>query len=140
MVWSVNNLRYGTAAHVAHVRRRPTSDGVGFLRLYSFEPVKRWTTTTSRRRRPLQRRGNRASRCDQRRSPVCEKSSAEDGADESEKNVREAAVATAARDFSGEPSGDEAEKNPTDEPAIDDYTEDLVYVSQVRTTRACSSS
>jgi len=56
--------------------------------------------------------------------------SAEDGADESEKNVREAAVATAARDFSGEPSGDEAEKNPTDEPAIDDYTEDLVYVSQ----------
>src|SRR5579859_206000 len=61
---------------------------------------------------------------------LAENPAAEDGADESEKNVGEAAVAAAARDFSGETSGDEAEKNPTDETAVNDDAENLIHVNQ----------
>jgi hypothetical protein len=58
-----------------------------------------------------------------------ENPAAEDRTDESEKNVRETAVATAARDFSREPTCDEAEKNPTGEAAINGDAKDLIYVS-----------
>jgi hypothetical protein len=59
-----------------------------------------------------------------------ENPAAKNGADEAKKNVGKAAIAAAARDFSGEPPGDEAEKNPTDETSVNDYAENLIHVSK----------
>ena len=50
--------------------------------------------------------------------------------DEPEKNVGETAIAPAASDFSGEPSGHEAENNPANKATVDGYTEDLVNIRQ----------
>ena len=55
---------------------------------------------------------------------------AKDGTNQAEKNVSETAVAAASRDFSRQPTGDEAEQNPADETAINDDAKDLIHVKQ----------
>jgi hypothetical protein len=49
-----------------------------------------------------------------------ENPSADERTDDSQDNVRDAAKAAAARDFSGKPSGDEADENPAPESSGED--------------------
>jgi hypothetical protein len=59
-----------------------------------------------------------------------ENPSAKHGTNEAEENVGQATVAAAARDFSGEPPGNETEQNPANEAAINDYAKDLIYIRE----------
>src|SRR5260370_25343852 len=66
-----------------------------------------------------------AQRCSSKRVPKAaaeysefhENPTANEGANDSKNNVRDAAEAAAARDFSSEPSGNQADQQPADDPA-----------------------
>src|SRR5229473_8397752 len=69
-----------------------------------------------------------------------ENPSAKDRTNQAKKNVGKAAVAAAARDFSRQPAGDEAEENPTDKTPVNDDAKDLIHVKQEKGSGEHASS
>ena len=65
---------------------------------------------------------------------------AEDGADQAEDDVGDAAVAAAAGNFSGEPAGDQADDDPADQAALRIRLNDDAFLKKVSEKRASMRS